>query len=193
MSVIDPNTGIKIPRIPRFQKFTDAGKAVDRLCELYESAVGFLCGEFTSALHDGAPRQRIRAFYPEIRVTTSSFAQIDSRLSFGHLTEPGTYATTVSRPGLFRNYLEQQLNLLMTNHEVPVGIGVSDTPMPVHFAVANDAAITVPQEGAADFTLRDYFDVPDLTTVNDDIVNGTFSSGPHGVGALAPCAAQRVD
>jgi len=193
MSVIDPNTGIKIPRIPRFQKFTDAGKAVDRLCELYESAVGFLCGEFTSALHDGAPCQRIRAVYPEIRVTTSSFAQIDSRLSFGHLTEPGTYATTVSRPGLFRNYLEQQLNLLMTNHEVPVGIGVSDTPMPVHFAVANDAAITVPQEGAADFTLRDYFDVPDLTTVNDDIVNGTFSSGPHGVGALAPFTAQRVD
>ena len=35
--------------------------------------------------------------------------------------------------------------------------------MPVHFAVANEAGISVPQEGAAAFTLRDVFDVPDLS------------------------------
>jgi AMP nucleosidase len=36
----------------------------------------------------------VRAFYPEIRLTTSSFALTDSRLSFGHVAGPGTYSTT---------------------------------------------------------------------------------------------------
>ena len=51
-------------------------------------------------------------------------------------------------------------------------IGASDTPIPVHFAVANNPDLVVPHQGAAGFTLRDVFDVPDLTTTNDDIVNG---------------------
>ena len=40
----------------------------------------------------------------------------------------------------------------------------------MHFAVAG---APVPQEGALTFSLRDVFDVPDLATTNDDIVNGT--------------------
>ena len=159
---------------------------------LYDEAVEFLCHQFMTAMRDGAPEGRIRAFYPEIRFTTSSYAQVDTRLSFGHVSTPGTYATTVTRPNLFASYLIQQIGLLITNHDQPVEIGYSNTPMPVHFAVANRPDITVPQQGAADFTLRDVFDVPDLGNTNDDIVNGTYVS-PDGIGALAPFTAQRVD
>ena len=54
--------------------------------------------------------------------------------------------------------------------------------------------MTVPQEGAADFTLRDVFDVPDLSTTNDDIVNGYgFRLSPTAPRPLAPFTAQRVD
>ena len=97
-----------------------------------------------------------------------------------------------TRPDLFASYLIQQIGLLITNHDQPVEIGYSNTPMPVHFAVATRPDITVPQQGAADFTLRDVFDVPDLGNTNDDIVNGTYVS-PDGIGALAPFTAQRVD
>ncbi len=193
MTIHESHNGIRTPKIPQSQQFMDADSAVDRLTSLYDTASDFLCREFNTALASGAPRQRIRAFYPEIRITTTSFAKIDSRLSFGHVSEPGTYATSVTRPDLFRNYLKQQLELLICNHDVPVTIGLSDTPIPIHFAVANDASITVPQEGAADFTLRDYFDVPDLSTTNDDIVNGTFTRSADGTGPLAPFTAQRVD
>ena len=65
--------------------------------------------------------------------------------------------------------------------------------MPVHFAVAADPSISVPHEGAADFTLRDKFDVPDLSTTNDDIVNGTYVNARGDTGPLAPFSAQRVD
>lgn len=184
---------ILTPDVPTPESFTSATAAVDRLNALYDQATSFLQNHFRKAMETGHPETRIRAYYPEIRITTTTFAQIDSRLSFGHVPAPGTYSATVTRPDLFRNYLEQQIKLLIGNHNVPVVIGASETPMPVHFAVARDAEINVPQEGAADFPLRDVFDVPDLSTTNDDIVNGTHTSNPGDPEPLAPFTAQRID
>ncbi len=193
MTPTAPATDIKHPGIPAPESFTDAAAAVARLEQLYEQATTFLCEEFMRSMAAGTQGdQRIRAFYPEIRFTTSSFAQVDSRLSFGHVSTPGTYATTVTRPDLFRNYLTQQIALLIKNHGQPVTIAASDTPIPVHFAVASRPDLTVPQEGAAGFTLRDVFDVPDLSTTNDDIVNGTYKS-EDGIGPLSLFTAQRID
>lgn len=184
---------IRTPDIPAAEEFTTAAAAVKRLQDLYQTATQFLRGHFSQAILSGHPGVRYRAFYPEIRITTTSFAQIDSRLSFGHVAEPGTYVASITRPDLFEHYLIQQIDLLLANHGVPVTIRSSQTPIPVHFAVAGDASITVPQEGAADFTLRDVFDVPDLSTTNDDIVNGTARPMADGAGHLAPFTAQRVD
>jgi len=183
---------IDTPDTVSSETFTGSEAAVDRLEQLYAEATGFLCDRFAGAMQTGAPDHRIRAFYPEIRFTTTSYAQVDSRLSFGHVTNPGTYATTVTRPDLFRNYLIQQIDLLIRNHQQPVTIGPSDTPIPVHFAVARNPELSVPQDGAAEFTLRDVFDVPDLSTTNDDIVNGSYEPS-GGVGPLSLFTAQRVD
>ncbi|MBB95977.1 MAG: AMP nucleosidase [Rhodobacteraceae bacterium] len=180
---------LKTPKVPGPEAFDDAGAAVARLEELYNAATSFLTEGFKSAMSGQAPDCRMRAYYPEVRLTTTSHARVDTRLSFGHVYAPGTYAATITRPDLFRHYLTQQIRLLIENHGQKVTIGESDTPIPVHFAVGG---LTVPQEGAVDFVLRDYFDVPDLTTTNDDIVNGTYVS-PDGTGPLAPFTAQRVD
>jgi len=174
------------------QSFRDAAEAVALLQAMYAEAVTFLSQHFQKAMEEGAPDARVRAFYPEIRFSTTTFDRVDSRLSFGHVSAPGTYATTVTRPDLFANYLTQQIGLIIANHDRPVHIGWSATPMPVHFAVASDPDLTVPQQGAADFTLRDVFDVPELSTTNDDIVNGTYAA-PDGVLPLAPFTAQRID
>ena len=179
---------------PRRKVFDDADAAVAHLQALYAEAVAFLCDRFADTLRDGAPEDtRYRAFYPELRITTTTYALTDSRLSFGHVSDPGSYATTITRPDLFGNYLRQQIGLLIRNHGVPVEVGPSMTPMPVHFAVANDRTITVPQEGAGEFTLRDVFDVPDLSTTHDDIVNGLGFTYEDGALPLAPFTAQRVD
>ncbi|MEO9821976.1 MAG: AMP nucleosidase [Paracoccaceae bacterium] len=174
------------------KNFTDAGEAVSYLKRLYQEATKYLCHAFSDALENGAPKGRVRAFYPEIRLTTTSYARVDTRLSFGHVTDPGTYATTITRPDLFESYLCQQIGLLIENHGLPIEIGPSTTPIPVHFAVANDSSITVPQQAASAFNLRDAFDVPDLSTTNDDIVNG-YAVPQDGVSPLAPFTAQRVD
>ncbi|GGG81662.1 AMP nucleosidase [Salipiger pallidus] len=184
---------IVTPEAAAPELFTDASAAVDRLCALYDEAVGFLHDRFLEAMAKGHPGVRIRAYYPEIRVTTTTYGKVDSRLSFGHVPSPGTFATSVTRPDLFRYYLRQQIGLLLENHQVPVQIGLSSVPMPVHFAVANYPDLTVPQDGAGDFVLRDVFDVPDLNVTNDDIVNGLAVPAEDGAQPLAPFTAQRVD
>jgi AMP nucleosidase len=133
----------------------------------------------------------VRACYPEIRLSVERFDAIDSRLSFGYVAEPGVYAATVTRPDLFRDYLVQQIDLLIRNHRVPVEIGASSTPIPVHFAGVLGAG------GGGDsgpgFALRDVFDVPDLSTTHDDIVNGLRRANADGSRPLALFSAQRVD
>jgi len=193
MNGTDANLPIRTPDAPPKELFSNPKAAVQRLCDLYEDAASFLIERFRDSLEGNPPAERYRAFYPEITITTQSFAKIDSRLSFGHVAQPGTYSTTVTRPDLFQYYLEQQIQLLVDNHGVSVEIGVSSTPMPMHFAVANATDLTVPQDGAMDFTLRDVFDVPDLATTNDDIVNGTLTEVPGVPAPLAPFTAQRID
>ncbi len=184
---------IRTPDVPKHEAFSDPKLAVARLQELYHSAVSFLSEHFSKALTEGQPETRVRAFYPEIRLTTTTYAKTDTRLSFGHVAEPGDYATTITRPDLFASYLEQQIGLLIESHGVPVVIGPSTTEMPVHFAAANDPALTVPQDGSMDFNLRDNFDVPDLSTTHDSIVNGAGFTYPDGARPLAPFTAQRID
>ena len=67
---------------------------------------------------------------PQVRVETSAFAQIDSRLSYGHVAGPGSFATTVTRPRLFGNYLKEQIRLILRAHKVPVEVGPSNEPIP---------------------------------------------------------------
>ena len=184
---------IRTPDVPGPESFTDPKAAVVRLQELYQTAVAFLSDNFSKSLREGQPASRIRAYYPEIRLTTTTYAKMDNRLSFGHVAEPGIYATTVTRPDLFASYLEQQIGLLIKSHGVPVIIGPSTTEMPVHFAAANDPGLTVPQDGSMEFNLRDNFDVPDLSTTHDSIVNGEGFTYPDGARPLAPFTAQRID
>ncbi|WP_298437292.1 AMP nucleosidase [uncultured Jannaschia sp.] len=175
------------------REFTDAAAAVACLRDLYDEATRYLRAMFQEAVSEGMPDCRYRAYYPEIRVVTTSFGRTDSRLSFGHVAEPGRYAATITRPDLFAHYLTQQIDLLMTSHDVPVSVGWSDTAIPIHFAVLNDSDVNVPQDGVLPFLMRDVFDVPDLGTTNDAIVNGTGFTFGDGARPLAPFTAQRVD
>jgi AMP nucleosidase len=188
-----PDLPVETPEPRGHEFFTDAKAAVARLQELYDEATDFLHDRFQEMVSGTPHRARFRAFYPEIRFVTTSYAKLDSRLSFGHVVEPGTYATTITRPDLFANYLEQQIGLLVAHHDQPVAIGPSETPMPIHFAVLGDSDIVIPQEGAATFPLRDIFDVPDLNITHDAIVNGEGFTYPDGARPLAPFTAQRVD
>nr|MCH9823724.1 AMP nucleosidase [Alphaproteobacteria bacterium] len=73
------------PDLGEFQRFDDACSAVAQLEALYEASCEFLCKAFSKAMKAAPEGKRIRAYYPMVRIETTSYAQIDSRLSYGHV------------------------------------------------------------------------------------------------------------
>ncbi len=173
--------------------FNDAGEAVAALRALYDRNTGFLRDAFDQIAGDKPPTTRYRSFYPQVSVSTSSYAHIDSRLAFGHMTSPGVYTTTVTHPALFASYLEDQLRLIIRNHGVSVTVSESDTPIPLHFAFKEGAHVEAAFADRLSRPLRDIFDVPDLGATDDHIVNGTHEPVPGEPSPLAPFTAQRID
>ncbi|MFT3975262.1 MAG: AMP nucleosidase [Amaricoccus sp.] len=173
--------------------YTDAAAAVGDLQRRYAAATGFLRESFARVMSGARPEGHYRAFYPNVSLTTASFAKVDSRLSFGHVTEPGVYEATITRPDLFKGYLTQQIGLLIQNHGMPIRVGTSDTPIPLHFAMGEFAHVEGSIEDTLHRPLRDLFDVPDLNNTDDHIVNGFARPNAAGARPLAPFTAQRID
>ena len=118
--------------------------------------------------------------------------RVDLRLSYGFVSAPGVHETSVTRPDLFRGYLTEQIGLLIQNHGVPVEIGESEEPIPIHFAYRRniDLAASFP---VREQPLRDLFDTPDLGAMDDTIVDGTMRRHPGAPQPLALFRAARID
>jgi len=179
------------------EAFTDATTAVARLDEIYDRNTRFLRDRFEAYVNGEPLTTRVRATYPLVRITTSTHARLDSRLSYGFVAGPGVHETTVTQPSLFRAYLTEQIRLLIENHGVPVEIGESSEPIPVHFAYRRDmnleAAASAGRKSAADRPLRDVFDTPDLAAMDDAIANATLQRLPGAPEPLALFRAARID
>jgi AMP nucleosidase len=188
---------ISAPRPIPTEAFKDATQAVDRLLEIYERNTAFLRTRFEAYANGEQLEARVRATYPFVRITTGTFTRLDSRLSFGFVAGPGVYETTVTRPDLFRPYLIDQIGLLIENHGVPIEVGESDEPIPIHFAYRRDinvaAAIAMSDRTPSDRPLRDFFDAPDLGAMDDAIADGTLQVPPGAPAPLALFRAARID
>jgi AMP nucleosidase len=86
---------------------------------------------------------------------------------------------------------------LIENHAVPVEIGESNEPIPIHFAYRRDinieAPLTEPEKLRIQRPVRDVFDTPDLAAMDDAIANGTLKGDPGTPEPLALFRAARVD
>jgi len=192
-------TSQKVLTPPRIvtQSFRDAGAAVERLAQIYQRNTAFLRDHFEAYARGEPFEQRVRATYPLVRITTSSYARVDSRLSFGFVAGPGVYDTTVSRPDLFRAYLIDQIGLLIENHGTSVEIGESEEPIPIHFAYRRDinaaAGVAMGAGPPLERPLRDVFDAPDLAAMDDAIADGTHEVPPGAPAPLALFRGARID
>ena len=175
------------------QSFTDPAEAVRAVQVLYDRNTKFLRDSFLQIAEGGRDDVRYRAYYPEVGVLTTSYAQVDTRFSYGHVPAPGQYATTVTRPDLFERYLIEQLGLLARNHGVPITVSESSTPIPLHFAFGEGSYVESSVAERIKRPLRDVFDVPDLNGTDDHIANGTFEPIAGEPLPLAPFTAQRID
>ena len=129
MSIIDDFTGFGISRA---ELFDDPDRAVDRISEHYQRAVSCLRDCFYRYLKGQPPEGLEEVRYPFVGVRLEPRElNLDGRLSYGVLHEPGLYGATLTRPSLFADYYRTQLGILMSNHKVPLVVGVSERPIPL--------------------------------------------------------------
>ena len=174
-------------------RFDDAGAALAQAQAIYDASVAHLRAALQSFINGTLPSGHVRACYPFVRVHTDTVARADSRLSYGFVSGPGTYETTLTRPDLFGRYYLEQFRLLLRNHQVALEIGTSSQPIPVHFSFAENDHIEGNLSTERRLLMRDVFDLPDLGAMDDGIANGTFETRPGEAHPLALFTAPRVD
>lgn len=109
---------------------------VDQLADIYDFSIDNLRRALEDYVHgrslpDAEARKRGAFAYPELRV---EYAGKNPRpaisRAFARLSEPGTYASSIAQPRLFRDYLIEQLEHLNRDYEVSISVGRSASEIP---------------------------------------------------------------
>jgi AMP nucleosidase len=168
-----------------------AEDAVRRIAILYTAAAERLTQAFHQFSRHGEIPESLDAFYPFVGVRVEAAdLNLDGRLAYGSLHDPGNYGITVTHPELFGDYYRTQLGILIGNHRVPVVTGVSTRPIPLPFLIET-MTNELPVERLHE--IQHLFPMPDLSYTDDSIANGTWRSTRAEPWPLALFTAERVD
>lgn len=168
-----------------------AGAAYERLARIYDTGLERVRHAFGDWLKGTPPPPGEAAVYPYLCVEIREEAgERVAPLAYGKVSAPGIYGTTITAPGLFRDYLHEQLDLLLTNYEADIYVGRSRTPIPLSFAIERADAQLSPLRRRE---LRKYFTLPDLAATHDHIADGDRLSDGFGPKPLTLFSAERVD
>nr|WP_143903420.1 AMP nucleosidase [Tepidimonas thermarum] len=190
-------------RTPEFvapQRFDDADAAVAHAARLYQAAVEHLRQALDDYLRQplapDTPLARVRAHYPCVRLQVARAPdgrQPRRRQSYGFVTRPGRYETSLTRPDLFADYWREQFALLLHHHGQPLEIALGHEPIPLHFALGEDSAFEGELSPLQRTRLAEVFDLPDLTAMDDAIANGLHLAHDPGTQPLALFRGARID
>jgi AMP nucleosidase len=175
------------------RRIDDPVAALAQVRTIYESAIAHLRAAIEQFVAGEDLPQRVRAYYPYVRVRIDTAVRADSRLSYGFVAGPGVYETTLTRPDLFETYYLEQFRLLLENHHISLEVGTSKQSIPVHFSLSEDEYIETTILAERQPLMHDRFDLPDLYAMDDGIANGTFEPEPGVPRPLALFTAARVD
>jgi AMP nucleosidase len=174
-------------------RFDDPAAALAQVRLIYDTSVAHLRAQLQRFVAGEPISGHVRACYPFVRVQTDTVARADSRLSYGFVSGPGTFETTLTRPDLFAGYYAEQFALLLRNHGVALEVGTSTMPIPVHFSLAENDHLEGTLTPERRMLMRDVFDLPDLAAMDDGIANGTHEPRPGEALPLSLFTAPRVD
>jgi AMP nucleosidase len=173
--------------------FSNADAAVARIADIYERSSASIRRAYELLTRgSGGQAERLGGLnYPFLGIVVGAGdLEVDARVSHGVLSDPGVYATTLTRPDLFADYYRQQIGLLLRRHKVPVYVGLSSRPIPLPFAVPGATAAITPDLSQA---ILQHFLMPDLGAIDDSIANGTRTPAGGEPKPLALFNAERVD
>jgi AMP nucleosidase len=175
--------------------YRDPVAALAQVQAIYQRSVEHLRLAMREFVAGGDFRQtRVRACYPFVRLHTQSTSKLaPAHLSYGFVAGPGRFETTLTRPDLYGPYLLKQFELLLANHGGELEVGTSTQPIPIHFSFAEHEHVEGQLSAERRGLMRDVFDLPDLTVMDDGIANGTYEPRAGEAQPLALFTAPRVD
>jgi AMP nucleosidase len=189
-----------MPYMPAFvapMRFTDPDAALEQVRLIYDGGLRHLRDAMQRFINGDSLPGHVRACYPFVRIHTRTASRptpaADAGLSYGFVSGPGRFETTLTRPDLFSDYYREQFRLLIANHQVDLEIGTSTHPIPIHFSFAENDHVEGSMSAERRALMRDVFDLPDLGAMDDGIANGTFEAKPGEPQPLALFTAARVD
>jgi AMP nucleosidase len=141
---------------------------------------------------DGAARVRGDWAYPELRISYAG-GETTSRpvRAFARLNRPGSYATTVTRPDMYRAYLVEQLELLMADYDVTITTGRSLAEIPYPYVLDGAADLRLDTAAAAD--LARWFPTTELEAIGDELPDGLWDTALSDIRPLALFDGARTD
>ena len=175
---------------------TQASEVVARLDDLYRASVERLQAALTAYLLDGtapdpAHRHNGAFAYPEIRLTYRQGEDRPAPLrSFGRLTAEGEYRISVTKPGIFRDYLVEQLTFLIEDYDVDVSAVEGRQEIPFPYVLDPGHALSLDEVSATE--LARHFPATELAHIGDEIADGLFTP-VDGVRPLALFDGLRTD
>jgi AMP nucleosidase len=176
------------------KKYKTADEALAAVEKIYNSHIAFLQKHFRDFAAGGLQgSDPVSVCYPYVKIETKSVRRPDTRLSYGFVSRPGPYMATLTRPDIFADYYRSQFTHLILNHEAPIEVGVSDTPIPVHFALGENFHLEGDLSAQQLAGLPQFFDVPNLDIMDDEIANAAFVPAPGEPAPLSLFTAPRVD
>lgn len=173
--------------------FDTPAAALAALQEIYSANTAYIQQQFLAYTSGQIPASRVSAGYPYVALTTTMQTQIDTRLAYGFVPGPGRYLATITQPDLYADYYVEQFTRLLANHKIPLEVGVSAEPIPVHFAFQRGLHVESLLTTESNRHLQDYFDVPQLATMDDSIANNDVDLKPGEPLPLSLFHAARVD
>ena len=132
----------------------------------------------TLYLRDGtAPTLEDRAHgcfaYPEIRLIYRGEGGRPAPMrSFGRLVSPGDYRISVTKPALFKDYLVEQLTLLIEDYDVSVEAVPGRQEIPFPYVLDPGHALSLDTVSAAE--LARFFPATELAHIGDEIAEGLW-------------------
>lgn len=175
------------------KSYKTAADAFAAIEEIYNGNVEALRSAFHHFTQGTLKEKSVRAYYPFVRITTTEAHRPDSRLSYGFVSKPGVYETTVTRPDIFDVYYKAMISQLLKNHSGTVEVGLSQTAIPLHFALGEDFHLERDLTQAQIEALPSVFDQPDLALMDDQIANGVYRPKEGEPMPLALFPAPRAD
>jgi len=170
---------------------------IDMLCETYDQSVAALRSALARYLLSGErpdPDDRASGIfaYPELRIDYGYDRPVESPTrAFARLNRPGRYATSIARPHLFRQYLIDQLELLVRDYQVTISVGRSASEIPYPYVLDGRDDLRLDDVTAAD--LSRWFPTTELANIGDEIADGAWNQAHDGPRPLSLFDGPRVD